>query len=148
MILRLRVQCASMNTAPTSTQALILFAHGSSNPTWREPFDDIARKVQTLLAKQGQAVAVQLAFLELMSPSVDQAIHDLTQQGVRDIRIVPLFFGVGKHIAEDLRNIIDAAQMAHPDVVIQIMPALGQSDWMRQAMAEYAVRTLTDSASG
>ena len=147
MILRLRVQCASMNTAPTSTQALILFAHGSSNPTWREPFDDIARKVQVLLVEQGQAVAVQLAFLELMSPSVDQAIHDLTQQGVRDIRIVPLFFGVGKHIAEDLRNIIDAAQMAHPDVVIQIMPALGQSDWMRQAMAEYAVRTLTDSAS-
>ena len=93
-------------------------------------------------------MAVQLAFLELMSPSVENAVFDLVQQGVRDIRIVPLFFGVGKHIAEDLRNIIDAAQMAHPDVVIQIMPALGQSDWMRQAMAEYAVRTLTDSASG
>ena len=138
----------SMNTAPTYTQALILFAHGSSNPTWREPFDDIARKVQVLLAEQGQAVVVQLAFLELMSPSVDQAIHDLTQQGVRDIRIVPLFFGVGKHIAEDLQKMIQAAQMTHPDVMIQIAPALGQSDWMRQAMAEYAVRMLTDSASG
>ncbi len=137
-----------MNSEHTYTQALILFAHGSSNPTWREPFDDIAHKVHTCLTEEGQAVAVQLAFLELMSPSVENAVFDLVQQGVRDIRIVPLFFGVGKHIAEDLRNIIDAAQMAHPDVVIQIMPALGQSDWMRQAMAEYAVRTLTDSASG
>ena len=137
-----------MNPANPVTHALILFAHGSSQASWRAPFDDIVQRVQTLLNAQNENVWVQLAFLELMSPSVDQAIHDLTQQGVRDIRIVPLFFGVGKHIAEDLQKMIQAAQMTHPDVMIQIAPALGQSDWMRQAMAEYAVRMLTDSASG
>lgn len=135
----------AMNSEHTCAQALILFAHGSSNPSWRAPFDDIAQRVQSLLSAQNVSVVVRLAFLELMSPSMTQAIHELARQGARDIRIVPLFFGVGKHIAEDLQNIICAVQAEYPDLSIQIAPALGQSEWMRQAMADYAVRTLGES---
>lgn len=135
-------------TDPTPKQGLILFAHGSSQSSWRAPFDDIAVRVRASLARGvSTQTVVQLAFLELMAPSVAQAIADLVQQGVRDIRIVPLFFGVGKHIAEDLRKLIAAAQTEHPEVVIQMAPALGQSEWMRQAIAEYALSTLDDTCA-
>ena len=82
------------------SQAIILFAHGSSQSTWRAPFD---------------------------------------------IHIVPLFFGVGKHIAQDLHGIVDDVCAQHPQVRIQIAAALGQSEFMRQAMAEYAFQALHDS---
>jgi sirohydrochlorin cobaltochelatase len=127
------------------SQAIILFAHGSSQSTWRAPFDDIAVRVQTLLAQSGQNTLVQLAFLELMAPSIAQATHDLAKKGVRDIHIVPLFFGVGKHIAQDLHGIVDDVRAQHPQVRIQIAAALGQSEFMRQAMAEYAFQALHDS---
>ncbi len=122
-----------------------MFAHGSSQASWRVPFDDIAVRVQTLLVNRGQNTRVQLAFLELMTPSIAQAVHDLAKQGVRDIQIVPLFFGVGKHIVHDLQRMVDEVRQAYPDVRIQIAAALGQSEFMRQAMAEYAVQSLSDS---
>lgn len=132
-----------LSTPPS--QAIILFAHGSSQSAWRAPFDDIAVRVQTLLAQSGKNMLVQLAFLESMAPSIAQAMHALAKQGVRDIHIVPLFFGVGKHIVQDLGCIVDEVCVQYPQVRIQIVAALGQSEFMRQAMAEYAFQALNES---
>ena len=135
-----------MNPANPVTHALILFAHGSSQASWRAPFDDIVQRVQTLLNAPNENVWVQLAFLELMQPSIEQVVQSAVRQGIRSIRIVPLFFGVGKHVADDLQAIIQSVQSEHADVLIELAPALGQSEWMRQAMAEYAVQNLGSSA--
>ena len=123
-------------------QAIILFAHGSSNPTWREPFDAIAQTVRA----QATDTRVELAFLEIMQPELHEVVRDCARQGIPYIRIVPLFFGVGKHVADDLQAIIQSVQSEHADVLIELAPALGQSEWMRQAMAEYAVQNLGSSA--
>ena len=81
-----------------------------------------------------------------MQPSIEQVVQSAVRQGIRSIRIVPLFFGVGKHVADDLQAIIQSVQSEHADVLIELAPALGQSEWMRQAMAEYAVQNLGSSA--
>ena len=119
----------------TSTRAIILFAHGSSNPTWREPFDAIADQVRA----QAQDAKVELAFLEIMSPSVHEVVRDCAEQGIHHIRIVPLFFGVGKHVAEDLQGLVEAIRAEFVEIAIEIAPAVGQSEMVREAMANYAV---------
>ena len=119
----------------TSTRAIILFAHGSSNPTWREPFDAIADQVRA----QAQDAKVELAFLEIMSPNVHEVVRDCAEQGIHHIRIVPLFFGVGKHVAEDLQGLVEAIRTEFTQIEIEIAPAVGQSEMVREAMANYAV---------
>ena len=123
------------NDSPFSTRAIILFAHGSSNPTWREPFDAIAQQVRTLAPD----ARVELAFLEIMSPNVHEVVRECAQVGIQNIRIVPLFFGVGKHIAEDLRDLVAAVQTEFPEIQIEIAPAVGQSEAVREAMAKFAI---------
>ena len=119
----------------TSTRAIILFAHGSSNPTWREPFDAIADQVRA----QAQDAKVELAFLEIMSPNVHEVVRDCAEQGIHHIRIVPLFFGVGKHVAEDLQGLVEAIRAEFVEIAIEIAPAVGQSEAVREAMARFAV---------
>jgi sirohydrochlorin cobaltochelatase len=119
----------------TSTRAIILFAHGSSNPTWREPFDAIADQVRA----QAQDAKVELAFLEIMSPNVHEVVRQCAEQGIHHIRIVPLFFGVGKHVAEDLQGLVEAIRAEFVEIAIEIAPAVGQSEMVREAMANYAV---------
>lgn len=124
-------------------QAIILFAHGSRNPQWREPFEAIAAQVRA----NAPEVRVELAFLELMSPSVDEAVRDCADSGIERIRIVPLFFGVGKHIAEDLQALVADTQQAHPHLNIQVVEAVGQSKAVRQAMADYALSSVKQYSS-
>ena len=119
----------------TSTRAIILFAHGSSNPTWREPFDAIADQVRA----QAQDAKVELAFLEIMSPNVHEVVRDSAEQGIHHIRIVPLFFGVGKHVAEDLQGLVEAIRAEFVEIAIEIASAVGQSETVREAMAKFAI---------
>ena len=116
-------------------RAITLFAHGSSSATWREPFDAIAEQVRA----QAHDARVELAFLEIMSPKVNEVVRDCAEQGIRHIRIVPLFFGVGKHIAEDLQGLVEAMRNEFAEIQIEIAPAVGQSEVVQEAMARHAL---------
>ena len=119
------------------TRAIILFAHGSSSATWREPFDAIAEQVRA----QAHDARVELAFLEIMSPKVNEVVRDCAEQGIRHIRIVPLFLGVGKHGREDLPRLVAELQIAHPGVPFTLMPAVGEDTRLVQLLAQIALDT-------
>lgn len=117
--------------------ALVLFAHGSRNPDWRAPFETIACKVTERTAAQ-----VKLAFLEIMSPTLPDVLHDLAHNGITQITVVPLFFGLGNHVAHDLHELIDAFQVKHPHIEVITSAPLGESDAVLEAMALYASQTI------
>lgn len=85
--------------------AVILFAHGSRDPEWAKPFERIRDEV----ARRG--VEVRLAFLELMQPSLAQALEELEAKGAKSIRIVPVFLGYGGHLKRDLPALVAAANV-------------------------------------
>ena len=117
--------------------ALILFAHGSRNLAWRAPFERIATEVTAQTDAR-----VELAFLELMSPTLPEVFERLAQEGVSHISIVPLFFGLGNHVSRDLQELIAMFIDAHPQIQIQVAPPLGESDAVLQVMADYALAQL------
>ena len=55
---------------------LILFAHGSRDPRWAEPFES----VRAALSRTEPGLAVRLAYLEFMAPTLDDAADALVEE--------------------------------------------------------------------
>lgn len=104
--------------------ALILFAHGSRDPEWAAPF----RKLQQRVAAEKPDVAVELAFLEMMPPSLGETIDRLVVAGRERVTIAPLFMAQGAHLNRDLGKLVSEARTRHPDIEIGLLPALGEID--------------------
>jgi sirohydrochlorin cobaltochelatase len=114
---------------------IILFAHGSRDPLWRLPIENVAADIR---ARQPHA-AVRCAYLELCIPSLPDAAAELIAAGASRVRVFPLFFGVGKHAREDLPLLIDQIRAAHPEVVIELLPAAGEYPQLTALMADIAL---------
>ncbi|MBW8067349.1 MAG: cobalamin biosynthesis protein CbiX [Ferrovum sp.] len=116
-------------------QGILLFAHGARDPLWARPFLDILDKVRSLRPTQH----VDLCFLELMPPSLDQAVQEQIRLGVTDLTIVPLFMAQGGHLRQDLPTLIETLHRQHPALKIRVTPALGDSPELLEAIAQWVV---------
>ena len=117
------------------TRALVLFAHGARDPRWAEPFEAVAARVRAAAPE----LAVRLAFLELMAPSLADVVQSLVGAGATRIDVVPLFLGTGGHLREDLPPLVDALRGAHPAVAIRLHAAIGEHAAVSEAMARAAL---------
>lgn len=120
-------------------QALILFAHGARDPNWAEPF----RRLRALTQSSLPEVAVELAFLELMTPDLPQLAAQQIADGAQQITIVPVFLGQGGHIRRDLPVLIGQLREAHPDTQFQVAQAAGEDAGVLQALAQYCIASVT-----
>ncbi|WP_454764767.1 sirohydrochlorin chelatase [Cupriavidus campinensis] len=122
----------------TGTQGLILFAHGARDARWREPFDRLHGKLVALLPD----CAVRLAFLELMAPSLPEALAELAGAGVADVTVVPVFFGQGGHLRRDLPALIEQCRQQYPGMQIRCATAVGEAESVLDAIAAYCAGAL------
>ncbi|MGK2900676.1 MAG: sirohydrochlorin chelatase [Burkholderiaceae bacterium] len=123
-----------------SRHALLLFAHGARDPYWAEPFEAVARRVR---AREPQ-LAVQLAFLEFMTPTLADAAERLVRAGSTRVDVVPLFLGAGGHVRKDLPALLAGLVTAHPQVQWQLRRAIGEIDSVIEALARAALDCLNE----
>ncbi len=116
-------------------RGVILFAHGSRDPLWRGPIEAVAGQVQ--LMEPG--VHVVCAYLELCEPDLPTAARQLIGQGVEHIRLLPLFFGMGKHAREDLPLLMDELQQTHPTIRFECLAAAGEDARLTALLARIAL---------
>src|SRR5215203_2262401 len=102
--------------------AIVLFAHGARDPRWAEPFAAVAARVRAA----APGCPVVLAFLELMAPSLGEAVERLVAGGATRVDVVPLFLGTGGHLRQDLPPLVEALRSAHPAVAIRLHAAIGE----------------------
>jgi sirohydrochlorin cobaltochelatase len=124
-----------MSLMASRSPGIILFAHGSRDPQWRVPIEAVAASI---LARQ-PGTAVRCAYLELCAPSLLQAATELIAVGACQIRVFPIFFGVGKHAREDLPLLIEQIRNAHPGVEVELLPAAGEYAQLTALMADIAL---------
>lgn len=124
-----------MNTPAAPAKALVLFGHGARDARWREPFDRLRAKLAAALPGS----TVRLAFLELMTPSLPDALAELVGSGVADITVVPVFFGQGGHLRRDLPVLLDDCRRRHPGVEIRCATAVGEVEGVLDAVVAYCV---------
>ena len=120
----------------TTTSAIVLFAHGARDPEWAEPF----RRIAARLRKTRPQLQIQLAFLELMQPSLDEAVASLAIDGVTRITLVPLFLAQGGHLKQDLPRLLKQIRSSHPGVIIDVTEAIGDSEILTAAIADWALK--------
>jgi len=119
-------------------KAIILFGHGARDIRWREPFD----RLVTLWRAQHLGIPVELAFLEMMEPSLEDAVYSLSAQGANEITLVPVFFGQGGHLRNDFPVLLDACRAKFPAVQLSATPAVGEDLAVLQALVDFGAKAL------
>jgi len=119
----------------TTRSAIILFAHGARDPEWAAPF----RRIAARLRKARPNMPVQLAFLELMRPALADAVAGMAADGITRITLVPLFLAQGGHLKEDLPRLLNDIRRSHPGITIDVTEAIGDSEVLTTAIADWAL---------
>jgi sirohydrochlorin cobaltochelatase len=119
-------------------KAIVLFGHGARDARWREPFDRLA----SLWKAQHPNTLVEVAFLELMEPSLEQAIASQIATGVTEVVVVPVFFGQGGHLRNDFPVLLSACQEKFPGVTLSATPAVGEDLAVLQAIIDFGAKAL------
>jgi sirohydrochlorin cobaltochelatase len=119
-------------------KAIILFGHGARDARWREPFDRLAQ----LWCEQHQNTPVELAFLEMMQPSLEEAVNSLSTKGVTQITVVPVFFGQGGHLRNDFPVLLEACQKQFPNIKLSTTPAVGEDLAVLQAIVDFGAKAI------
>jgi sirohydrochlorin cobaltochelatase len=114
---------------------VVVFAHGSRDPLWRAPVEAVARGI----AGRDPQALVACAYLELCEPDMPTAVADLVQRGATSVRVLPLFFGMGKHAREDLPVIMRDLAQRHPGVALQQLPTAGEDPRLTALLAQIAL---------
>ena len=119
--------------AAMTQHAIILFAHGARDPLWAAPFEKLA----SLVAARRPDQLVRLAFLELMTPNLADCVASLATENIDSLTIVPAFMARGAHLRRDLPLLVAALREQHPHLQISVTEALGETDAVLGAMAEW-----------
>lgn len=116
-------------------RGLLLVAHGARAARWAEPFEDVMRRVRAT----APGLCVQLAFLELMRPDLDEAGAQLAAAGCTHIDVLPLFLGAGGHVRDHLPARVTELRLAHPNAAWVLSRPVGELDSVIEAMAQAAL---------
>ena len=117
-----------------SSTAVILFAHGARDPEWARPIENIRDRLHAAGER------VEIAFLESMSPSLDETAARLAAEGVGSVTIVPLFLAQGGHLKRDLPGLVAKMRERHAGIEFRVTPALGDAPEIVAAITEWVQR--------
>ena len=116
-------------------RGIVLFAHGSREPGWTRPFEEIRERVRAARPE----CPIELAYLDLMVPTLEQAIAAVIAQGAPAVTVFPLFLAQGGHLKQDLPRLLDAIRASHPHVPIALETSLGEAAEVMQAVSAWIV---------
>lgn len=120
-------------------QGVIVFAHGSRDPLWRSPVEAVAEQIR----RTDPHARVACAYLELCEPDLHSAARALVADGATTVRVLPLFFGMGKHAREDLPVLMAELAKAHPDVLFEQLATAGEDPRLTTLLAHIALEPRT-----
>jgi sirohydrochlorin cobaltochelatase len=119
--------------AEEKTSALVLFAHGARDVQWSEPF----RAMQKAVADRRRDLTVELAFLEIMEPSLGDCVARLAGDGHQRIVVAPLFLAQGGHLKKDLPRLLKELEAKHPAAAISVLPPIGEVTELLDAITDW-----------
>ena len=125
-------------TTSAGRTGLILLAHGSRDALWRQPIEAVLKAVQQT---HPQSLAA-CAYLEACAPDLPTAARGLVEAGATHITVLPLFLGTGKHAREDIPKLVQEIRDTHPQVAVELEPAVGEHPRVTALLAELALAAM------
>lgn len=106
-------------------KSLLIIAHGSRRQASNDEIRELADRVRQ---QPGQPFSdVSVAFLELASPGIDEALTCCVERGFTDITVLPYFLAAGRHVVEDIPAQLQQFQARHPQLTLQATEHFGAS---------------------
>lgn len=132
---------AASRLEPADTQGkimshvLIVIAHGSRIEAANLEFTAMLQTID--YAALGYD-SIAGAFLEAACPSLEQAVSRLEEQkAVTRIDIYPMFFNKGRHVEQDLPNLVQALSGSHSDIAFRLLPYFGSYSGLGTAIGQH-----------
>jgi sirohydrochlorin ferrochelatase len=119
-------------------KALLLVAHGSRR---KQSNDEVVLLADRLKQRTDQFDIIHAGFLELADPLIPDGIKKCVDEGASSVVVLPYFLNSGRHVIEDIPEIVQQAAPSHPGVDIRIAPHLGASDLMMDLLLSSANAT-------
>jgi len=121
-------------------EGLLLFAHGARDAAWAKPFETVAERLRA--ARPDTPLA--LAYLEFMSPGIEDAADALAAAGCTRVNVLPLFLGTGGHVRRDVPLLLERLREKHgANIEWRLHAPLGEHEAVLQAMCDACLQTLT-----
>jgi len=116
----------------------ILLAHGSRDPQWVAPFLELEQGLTK------QYTSVSLAFMELTSPNIEDAVRQAIVNNAKNIAVLPLFLATGRHLKTDVPELLTPLRSRY-QVDITLLPAVGEQEEFRIMLANIVSKLLTQN---
>lgn len=109
-------------------KAILLVAHGSRRKQSNDEVLSLAEQLRNNCSQKYDIV--NAAFLEFAKVLIPDGIKQCVNDGATSIIVLPYFLNSGRHVVEDIPNIVNSTAAQYPDVDIKIAPHLGASNLM------------------
>ncbi len=100
---------------PWKSDAVLLVGHGTRDAEGVQEFYEVVRLLRERLAlfqsaePASAAIPVAAAFIELVDPTIEQALRQLAEQGAKRVDVLPLLLTAAGHAKEDVPRALEAA---------------------------------------
>jgi sirohydrochlorin cobaltochelatase len=119
---------------------LVLFVHGSRDPNWRASFERLAREMREELGED----RVRLAYMEFVSPTLKEVAEEAAREGVRSLRVLPLFIAGGGHVDRDVPEQVSRVERELPELRVELLPAAGEHPKFRAVLRELVLEAASE----
>lgn len=121
---------------PLHGTGILMFAHGSSDPRWREPIERLERAIR----RNAPGADVATAYLEFSEPELPEAVERLVERGSSRIFVVPVFISAGGgHMRRDFPALLESIRAKHPGLKLHALDPLGESPETIEAFVSTAI---------
>lgn len=115
-------------------RGLVFLAHGSRREKSNLEVRQLAESIESKIAASFDLV--EAAFLELVPPTLDDAIEGMLARGAKSITIYPFFLNSGKHVDKDIPVVVDRFRAAYPDREFIVCRHFGALDAVPDLIAD------------
>jgi len=120
-------------------KALLLIAHGSRRQQSNDEVVLLAEKLKKNCADDYSII--HAGFLELAETLIPDGIKKCVDDGATSIVVLPYFLNSGRHVIEDIPEIVNATKPLYPQTEIKISSHLGASELMMDLLISAANST-------
>lgn len=116
---------------PPPAEGCVVLAHGSRDARWRATIEDLPQR----LAAHAPGMRAAVAYMEMASPTLEEVLTAWAKDGLPErVKIFPLFFSGGGHVAKDLPELVARTRLLFPQTELVLQNALGEHPFVREAL--------------
>ena len=117
------------------SRVLIVIAHGSRIEAANLEFTAMLQTIDYAALGYDRIAG---AFLEAACPSLERAVCRLVEEkSATSIDVYPMFFNKGRHVEQDIPNLLTSLTGTHSDIAFRLLPYFGAYPALGAAIGQH-----------